>query len=115
MYFIGVLLVFPRYLLGLDSLLHPVSEWLVWYSGLPIVFGMGLILADLLLLLGLKRATEDIRWQEPEDRPVTVALTAYNDAASIGDAVRDFLAIPPSRGSLLSAMRARTAPWKRQP
>lgn len=94
MYFVGVLLVFPRYLLGLDWLLHPVSEWLVWYSGLPIVFGMAVILGDLLLLLGLKRAAEEVRWHEPEDRPVTVALTAYNDEASIGDAVRDFLAHP---------------------
>lgn len=94
MYFLGVLLVFPRYLLGLDWLLHPVSEWLVWYSGLPIVFGMAIVLGDVLLLLGLKRTTEEVRWHEPEDRPVTVALTAYNDEASIGDAVRDFLAHP---------------------
>jgi glycosyltransferase involved in cell wall biosynthesis len=94
MYFAGVLMVFPRYLLGLDWLLYPVSEWLVWYSGLPLVFGMAIILGDLLLLLGLKRADESVRLGAPEVRPVTVALTAYNDEASIGAAVRDFRSHP---------------------
>lgn len=94
MYFCGVLLVFPRYLLGLDALLLPVSEWLVWYSGLPLVFGMAVVIADLLLLLGLKRSADGVRWDMPEGRKVTVALTAYNDEASIADAVVDFLAHP---------------------
>ena len=94
MYFIGVLLVFPRYLLALDWLLHPVSEWLVWYSGLPLLLGLTLVVADLLLLLGLRRTGQEVRWGEPEERPVTVALTAYNDEASIGEAVRDFRSHP---------------------
>jgi hypothetical protein len=90
MYFLGVLMVFPRYLFGLDWLLHPVSEWLVWYSGLPLVFGMALVLGDLLLLLGLRRTGDPVRWGAPETGAVTVALTAYNDEVSIGAAVRDF-------------------------
>jgi len=94
MYFSGVLMVFPRYLLGLDALLYPVSEWLVWYSGLPIVFGAATMLLDVLVLLGLKRTTEAVRWGAPEPGKVTVALTAYNDESSIGDAVRDFRAHP---------------------
>jgi glycosyltransferase involved in cell wall biosynthesis len=93
-YFVGVLLVFPRYLLGLDRYLLPVSEWLVWYSGLPLVLGLGLIAGDLLLLLGLRRSPDEVRWDEPSDDPVTVALTAYNDEASIGAVVRDFAAHP---------------------
>ena len=36
-YLAGVLLVFPRYLLGLRAELDPAAEWLVWYSGVPIV------------------------------------------------------------------------------
>ena len=90
MYFVGVLMVFPRYLLGLDRYLLPVSEWLVWYSGLPLVLGMAVVLADVLLLLALKRPTEEVLSQPIGDRHVTVALTAYNDELSIGDAVRDF-------------------------
>jgi hypothetical protein len=94
MYFVGVLLVFPRYLLGLDRYLLPVSEWLVWYSGLPLVFGLALVLGDLLLLLGLKRPGCEVPWRPLEQRRVTVALTAYNDEMSIGSAVRDFLEHP---------------------
>jgi Glycosyl transferase family 2 len=90
MYFVGVLMVFPRYLLGLDRYLLPISEWLVWYSGLPLVLGMAAVLADVLLLLALKRPTEEVLSQPIGDRHVTVALTAYNDELSIGDAVRDF-------------------------
>ena len=90
MYFIGVLMVFPRYLLGLDKYLLSVSEWLVWYSGLPLVLGMAVFLADLVLLLALKRPTGEVLSQSIGERHVTVALTAYNDELSIGYAVRDF-------------------------
>ncbi len=48
MYLVGVLLVFPRYLLDLREWLDPVAEWLVWYSGVPIVVGIALALVDLL-------------------------------------------------------------------
>src|SRR5262245_51112368 len=73
MYFVGVLMVFPRYLLGLDRYLLPVSEWLVWYSGLPLVLGMAVVLADLLLLLALKRPTEEVLSQPIRERHLTVA------------------------------------------
>ena len=76
--------------LGLDRYLLSVSEWLVWYSGLPLVLGMAVVLADLLLLLALKRPTGEVLSQAIGERHVTVALTAYNDELSIGDAVRDF-------------------------
>ena len=81
MYFFGVLLVFPRYLLGLNWLLYPVSEWIVWYSGLPLLLGALIVIADLLLLLPWRRTDEQVRWGEPEDRAGTIALTAYNDEA----------------------------------
>src|SRR4051812_9562887 len=41
-YLVGVLMVFPRYFLGLEPWLGPVSHAIVWYSGLPIVAGLGL-------------------------------------------------------------------------
>src|SRR3569833_2970359 len=48
-YLAGVLLVFPRYLLDMNSWLAPVSLAIVWYSGVPIVLGIALALAALLL------------------------------------------------------------------
>lgn len=94
MYFVGTMLVFPRYLLGLDPELRAVTEWIVWYSGLPVVAGLCLVVGDLLLLLGLKRTAGEVAWRPLADRRVTVALTAYNDELSIGDAVKDLRAHP---------------------
>lgn len=94
MYLFGVLLVFPRYLLGLNYWLEPVAEWIVWYSGVPIVVGVGLALLDLLFFLDRKRPDLPVRYRPIADGPVTVALTAYNDEDSIAPAVRDFLAHP---------------------
>jgi Glycosyl transferase family 2 len=90
-YLLGVVLVLPRYLLGLDWLLRPVSEWLVWYSGMPIMLSFLLVLVDLLVLLPHKRRPAGLRYQPLPDTRVTVVLTAYNDELSIAAAVRDFL------------------------
>ncbi|HEY4251167.1 MAG TPA: hypothetical protein VGM87_08195 [Roseomonas sp.] len=93
-YLVGVLLVFPRYLLALNDYLRPVSEWLVWYSGMPITLGFVLALADLLLLLPHKRRRGGLRVQPIAVPRITVALTAYDDELSIAEAVRDFRAHP---------------------
>lgn len=97
MYLAGVLMVFPRYLIGPYEALTQVSEWLVWNSGLPIVIGLALALLDLLVFFGRKRSRPGLRCDPMGNTDVTVALTAYNDEASIGDAVRDFLAHPKVR------------------
>lgn len=94
MYLVGVLAVVPRYLLGFYDALTPISEWLVWYSGLPITLGLALALLDLLVLFDRKRLLQHLRVDAIGDAPVTVALTAYNDEESIGAAVSDFLAHP---------------------
>jgi len=94
MYFVGVLMVFPRYLLGLNQLLLPANEWLVWYSGMPITIGFMLALADIIFLLPIKRTREDVRCDPVKQDCITVALTAYNDEASITSAVIDFAAHP---------------------
>ena len=94
MYLSGVLLVFPRYLLGLHALLDPVAEWLVWYSGVPIVIGILLALFDLLYMLQHKKPDVPVRYVPVQRRRVTVALTAFNDENSIAGAVEDFLAHP---------------------
>jgi hypothetical protein len=94
MYLIGALAVVPRYLLGLYDILTPMSEWLVWYSGVPITLGFAFALFDLLVLYDRKRPHQHLRVDAIGEAPVTVALTAYNDEESIGDAVRDFRAHP---------------------
>lgn len=93
-YLAGVLLVFPRYLLGLREALDPVAEWLVWYSGVPIVAGIAMALVDVLLFHGRKKPDVPVRYTPVREARVTVALTAYNDEEAIGPAVRDFIAHP---------------------
>ncbi len=94
MYLAGVLLVFPRYLLDLREWLDPVAEWLVWYSGVPIVVGIALALVDLLYFHQRKKPDQPVRYKPIVHQKVTVALTAYNDEDAITDAVRDFVAHP---------------------
>ena len=94
MYITGVLLVFPRYLLNLHALLDPVAEWLVWYSGVPIMVGITLALFDLLYMLQHKKPDVPVRYIPVQRRRVTVALTAYNDEDSVAGTVEDFLAHP---------------------
>lgn len=94
MYLVGVLLVFPRYILQLHSLLDPVASALVWYSGMPIVAGILLALFDLFYLLHHKKPDVPVRFDPVKRRRVTVALTAYNDEDSIAGAVEDFLVHP---------------------
>jgi Glycosyl transferase family 2 len=93
-YLLGVAMFFPRYLLGLNSALLPLTEWLVWYSGVPVTFGIALIGFDLLFLFPYKRLTSEFRFDPVSDQNLTVALTAYNDEASIYSAVKDFSAHP---------------------
>lgn len=94
MYLAGVLLVFPRYLLGLQQWLDPVAAWLVWYSGVPLVLGIALAAWDLFGLMTAKKGNRPVRYDPIVNPRVTVALTAYNDEQSIGPAVRDFLSHP---------------------
>ncbi|MEM8695607.1 MAG: glycosyltransferase family 2 protein [Pseudomonadota bacterium] len=94
MYLTGVLLVFPRYLLGLREWLDPAAEWLVWYSGVPIVIGIAMALLDLLYFMSRKKPDRPVRYIPVARRRVTVALTAYNDELSIAEAVEDFLSHP---------------------
>lgn len=113
MYLAGVLMVFPRYLLGLNRLLDPVAEWLVWYSGVPIVAGIALALVDLLLFLERKKPDVPLRHHPLRDRRVTVALTAYNDEESIAGAVRDFIAHPLVRRVIVVSNNSSDATFER--
>jgi len=113
MYVTGVLLVFPRYLLGLHALLDPAAEWLVWYSGAPIMLGIALALFDLLYMLQHKKPDVPVRYSPVQRRRVTVALTAYNDEDSIAGAVEDFLAHPLVERVIVVSNNSRDATFAR--
>ena len=113
MYVTGVLLVFPRYLLNLHALLDPVAEWLVWYSGVPIMIGIVLALFDLLYMLQHKKPDVPVRYIPVQRRRVTVALTAYNDEDSITGAVEDFLAHPLVERVIVVSNNSRDATFAR--
>lgn len=89
-YLFGVFLVVPRYLMGLDAVLRPINEWIVWYSGVPVAAGFALALGDLVFLFSTKRRNNHVRVDDLGKRGLTVALTAYNDEDSIGSVVADF-------------------------
>ncbi len=93
-YMCGVVMSVPRHLLGNPAWLLTFNEWIVWYSGMPIAFGMTLGAIDVFLLLGNKRSPRDDVRADPAPGRVVVALTAYNDEDSIAAAVADFRAHP---------------------
>jgi glycosyltransferase involved in cell wall biosynthesis len=94
MYLFGVTMALPRHIVFSDRLLA-INEWIVWYSGVPLVLGLALAAFDLFVLLGGKRSPRiEVRYDQIIEPRVVVALTAYNDEASIADAVRDFQSHP---------------------
>lgn len=91
-YLAGVTMALPRHLLGSSARLLALNEMLVWYSGVPVMLGLCLAMIDIFVLLGGKRSCRPgVRRSPLADKRLTVALTAYNDEASIADVVRDFL------------------------
>ena len=91
LYFFGMVFSVFRLLLNLGEPYRTWNEAIVWYSGIPCTLGLILAALDLAFLLPAKR--KSLRRKPPErvfDRQVVVALTAYNDEQSIGDAVADF-------------------------
>lgn len=94
MYLFGVVMALPRQIIFSDRLLA-INEWIVWYSGVPLVLGLALAAFDLFVLLGGKRSSRiEVRYDHIVAPRLVVALTAYNDEASIADAVRDFRSHP---------------------
>ncbi len=92
-YLAGVTMALPRHLLGSSARLLAFNEMLVWYSGVPVMLGLCLALIDIFVLLGHKRSRRpEVRHAPLADVRLTVALTAYNDEASIADVVSDFRA-----------------------
>ncbi len=94
LYVFGALMGPVRLMAGNPEWLKQINEWVVWYSGIPLVVGVLLILYDLLANVRHKRFEKSIRQDGILREKVTVALTAYNDELSIQQATRDFLAHP---------------------
>jgi uncharacterized protein with PIN domain len=94
LYFLGVIIGFFHFFLDPHNQWRRLVELIVWYSGIPIVAGLILILGDLFLLLPKKRARDSVAWNPPSNCDLTVVLTAYNDEASIGASVEDFRSHP---------------------
>jgi hypothetical protein len=113
MYMIGVLMILPRFFLSLNTLLLPLNEWIVWYSGMPIMLGFVLTVADLFLLFPGRRTRTAVRQDPIDDRQVTVALTAYNDELSIAAAVEDFLGHPLVRNVIVVSNNSSDATLER--
>jgi glycosyltransferase involved in cell wall biosynthesis len=112
-YLFGVLLVLPRYLLGLNAFLLPINEWIVWYSGVLIMAGFALALGDLLFLFRIKRRHNRVRVDDISNLGLTVALTAYNDEESISSAVSDFLSHPMVRRVIVVSNNSTDATFER--
>ncbi|MBO9648737.1 MAG: glycosyltransferase family 2 protein [Variovorax sp.] len=93
-YSLGVLIAVPRRLFFDTPQALLFNELLIWYSGFPFLVGWGFILLDLFILYPAKRRNDFIKHDNINTQTLTVVLTAYNDEASIGPAVRDFLDHP---------------------
>jgi hypothetical protein len=95
LYFLAIAFSVVRLTLNLGQSFRVWNEYLVWYSGVPSTVGLGLVAMDLMLLLPAKRRGSLREALTPVGgRKVVVVLTAYNDEASIGAAVRDFVSLP---------------------
>lgn len=90
-YVTGVLMALVQRLAGLDQ---EISRTLLWVSGMPLVVGLALILVDVLVLAPQRRQGRCVLDDPIHNPKITVVLTAFNDAASIGQSVDDFLAHP---------------------
>ncbi|MCX7806924.1 MAG: glycosyltransferase family 2 protein, partial [Planctomycetota bacterium] len=72
-------------------------ERLYLASGVALWTGAALSAIDLIVLLKGKRRERTVTWAPPANPALTVVLTAYNDEASISQAVRDFASHPAVR------------------
>ena len=96
----GIVFAAFRLLLNPGELYLRWNDQILWYSALVTASGVILASLDLALLLPKKRRALLRTELPPASRqPIVVALTAYNDEASIGQAVEDF-----RRNPLVSAV-----------
>jgi glycosyltransferase involved in cell wall biosynthesis len=94
LYLTGVLLAIPRRFFFNSDLLRSLNEALVWYSGIPMISGIVLVLLDLYLLYPIKRSNRFVKFAPVTNKSLTVVLTAYNDELSIRHSINDFKSHP---------------------
>ena len=75
-YFLGVMLRVVGLVVDPHGQLLGVIRAMIWYSGMPVVGGLILILFDLFVLLPRKRIRLDVAWDPPASLDLTVVLTA---------------------------------------
>lgn len=90
-YLFGVFLASMNKVLIYSDTLFNLTHNIVWYSGIPIIFGFILIAYDLFFIVKIKRDKKNIRNDKIKNENILVVLTAYNDELSIAKSVRDFL------------------------
>jgi hypothetical protein len=90
LYFLGLAASIVRLAFAASPDWRTWNQMIVWYSGAPATVGLLLIGLDLMLGLPERRRRNRRPFEPKPVTGVTVALTAYNDEASIADAVRDF-------------------------
>ena len=94
-YFLAIGFSLLRVFAFRPEFLGVITRKMLWVSGFPTTIGLLLALCDLVFVLPLKRKLGRHALPALSPEPFcTVALTAYNDEASIHDAVKDFLPHP---------------------
>jgi hypothetical protein len=94
-YFVGIVFSIIRIGLHLDQAWRTANEYIIWYSGIPSTAGLILATLDFAFLLPQRRRkARNTVLPVVANRRLTIALTAYNDELSIGQAVEDFRAHP---------------------
>jgi hypothetical protein len=95
-YFAGIFLSLIRLTFFFhDQQLREWNSAMLWYSGLPATLAVLFIAADLFLLFPVKRRTpRRLEVETDLTSKATVLLTAFNDEASVRQAVADFGANP---------------------
>lgn len=91
LYVVGVLVAAVQRVVGAEQF---VSREMVWFSGAPMIAGLSMIAFDALVLAHRRRSGRDLFDHPVQDLNMTAVLTAFNDEASIGQAVDDFAAHP---------------------
>jgi hypothetical protein len=95
MYLSAIVLSLVRLAFFRTSEARELIAGILWYSGVPTSLGIVLIMLDVFFLLPRKRLHQRrVENCPPTPRRLAVALMSYNDEASIGAAVRDFIAHP---------------------
>lgn len=68
-----------------------IARAVVWYVGAPLLLGISLVVFDAIVLAPKRRGDRTVITENIDYSKVTVVLTAYNDEASIGQSVLDFI------------------------